>query len=341
VQDQPLTSTYGSFFDLYPYFGRVLYTYGMGVDQPLGVTRFAYTDRTIESDYFANGLQAGSFYAPGTFTLFPMWDQRGQPLAGGSILECRNVAPTNGRRCVKTNWRPVYLAYYRNLDARYAWHGSLLEEKVDGSGQLYRRNRYYDPLTGRFTQEDPVGLGGGLNLYGYAGGDPVGYSDPYGLSPTDVIVEGEHARAVIAYLRNHSPSFDRLYRALDADHSIRVRVVDLVTPFQQTYGKTGFTPPARENDSGIIRYDLAENPEANRDYQARYGRRFTWQFTPMSSIAHEFGHAGAYYGKIVSGLEPACAGDPAPGSTGCIVDFENRIRHELPEDHRGGERTFY
>ncbi len=31
------------------------------------------------------------------------------------------------------------------------------------------------------TQEDPIGLAGGLNLYGYAGGDPVNYRDPFGL----------------------------------------------------------------------------------------------------------------------------------------------------------------
>jgi len=31
----------------------------------------------------------------------------------------------------------------------------------------------YDPATGRFTQEDPAGLAGGLNAYGFAGGDPV------------------------------------------------------------------------------------------------------------------------------------------------------------------------
>jgi len=43
------------------------------------------------------------------------------------------------------------------------------------------RNREYDPLTGRFTQEDPIGLAGGLNLYGFANGDPVNFSDPFGL----------------------------------------------------------------------------------------------------------------------------------------------------------------
>lgn len=48
------------------------------------------------------------------------------------------------------------------------------------------RNRYYDPKTGRLTQEDPIGLAGGLNLYGFANGDPVSYSDPFGLCPKSV-----------------------------------------------------------------------------------------------------------------------------------------------------------
>jgi RHS repeat-associated protein len=63
-----------------------------------------------------------------------------------------------------------------------SWTGSLIQNKRDLTGLLYIRNRYYDPQTGRFTQEDPIGLAGGLNAYGFADGDPVSYSDPTGLA---------------------------------------------------------------------------------------------------------------------------------------------------------------
>lgn len=68
------------------------------------------------------------------------------------------------------------------------WAGSLIHNKRDLSGQLYMRNRYYDPSTGRFTQEDPIGIAGGLNVYGFGNGNPAMYSDPYGLSAQDVFV---------------------------------------------------------------------------------------------------------------------------------------------------------
>ncbi len=61
------------------------------------------------------------------------------------------------------------------------WHGSLVEDQKDASGRLFRRNRFYDPATGRFTQEDPIGLAGGLNAYGFGHGDPVNFSDPFGF----------------------------------------------------------------------------------------------------------------------------------------------------------------
>jgi RHS repeat-associated protein len=43
--------------------------------------------------------------------------------------------------------------------------------------------RDYDPETGRWTDKDPVGFGGGLNLYGYAFSDPINLVDMDGNLP--------------------------------------------------------------------------------------------------------------------------------------------------------------
>ena len=45
--------------------------------------------------------------------------------------------------------------------------------------QYYLRARYYNPVIGRFTQEDTY-RGDGLNLYAYCAGNPVYYVDPSG-----------------------------------------------------------------------------------------------------------------------------------------------------------------
>jgi RHS repeat-associated protein len=98
------------------------------------------------------------------------------------------------------------------------WMGSLLEGQRDAGGLMYMRNRYYDPATGQFTQTDPIGIAGGLNTYGFAGGDPVSHADPYGLCKVDVnfnrIGTGYHH----AYIVTTAPDATRMeYRAGPGD----------------------------------------------------------------------------------------------------------------------------
>ncbi len=44
------------------------------------------------------------------------------------------------------------------------------------------RARAYDPTTGRFASQDPIGLAGGDHRFAYAASQPTGFSDPSGLA---------------------------------------------------------------------------------------------------------------------------------------------------------------
>ncbi|MBI5893621.1 MAG: hypothetical protein HZB79_08230, partial [Deltaproteobacteria bacterium] len=60
----------------------------------------------------------------------------------------------------------------------YAYTGREYDKET---GLYYYRGRYYDPKTGRFISKDPIGFGGGINVYVAMGNNPVNYMDPSGL----------------------------------------------------------------------------------------------------------------------------------------------------------------
>jgi RHS repeat-associated protein len=56
----------------------------------------------------------------------------------------------------------------------------------DNTGLYYYRARYYSPNQQRFISEDPIGLNGGINVYGYVEGNPINLIDPWGLAPPPI-----------------------------------------------------------------------------------------------------------------------------------------------------------
>ena len=66
-------------------------------------------------------------------------------------------------------------------------------------GGLYHyRSRFYEPATGRFLSEDPIGFNGGINFYAYVGNNPINANDPMGEVPIPLItgIVGSAAGAV-------------------------------------------------------------------------------------------------------------------------------------------------
>jgi len=114
------------------------------------------------------------------------------------------VTDSNG----DTVWRGASTAWGRSLrestpvewdtPQNLRFQGQYLDRET---GLHYNTFRYYDPAAGCYTQMDPIGLLGGLNLYIYTP-NPLSWIDPLGLScgkakmqpyREDVMVKGPHA----------------------------------------------------------------------------------------------------------------------------------------------------
>jgi uncharacterized protein RhaS with RHS repeats len=74
----------------------------------------------------------------------------------------------------------------------------------------YDNARYYDPVSGRFISQDPLGFGGrGTDLYSYAQNDPSGLFDPSGLSPVGITADQDWTtRNYIEQFKNKDILFD-------------------------------------------------------------------------------------------------------------------------------------
>jgi RHS repeat-associated protein len=129
------------------------YTYYPGVDQPHSVTAGGETYFTsLEPNGDVNGLVRRSDNTVVAQYAYTPW--------GELETDVQNIGP---QRVNSLRWRG-------------------LPYDVE-TGLYMNRSRYYDPATRRFISEDPIGLGGGINLYAFGEADPVNSADPSGLVP--------------------------------------------------------------------------------------------------------------------------------------------------------------
>jgi RHS repeat-associated protein len=67
---------------------------------------------------------------------------------------------------------------------RYLWQGREYSWKT---GLYCFRARWYDPITGRWLSNDPIGINGGLNQYVFCANNPVNCGDPNGRNPVALL----------------------------------------------------------------------------------------------------------------------------------------------------------
>jgi RHS repeat-associated protein len=139
----------------------------------------------------ANVVRAEYGYAPGGDQVLTV-RQPGTGLDGVLLLDpmigsVRGVAAASG--LMKKDYRTTLAAANpwgttpvdTGAVLRYRWAGREYDPETE---LYYMRARYYDPQLGRFLSEDPIGIEGGLNLYAYAGDEPVNRADPFGEAYT-------------------------------------------------------------------------------------------------------------------------------------------------------------
>jgi len=86
------------------------------------------------------------------------------------------------------------------VDHLFGYTGRETDEESD---LYYYRARYYDPATGQFISEDPIGFeAGDANTRRYVGNSPTNATDPSGLQPPDSVRDRQHGAIMDGYRKS-------------------------------------------------------------------------------------------------------------------------------------------
>ena len=143
------------------------------------VTTFSYHNGELLAESSPEG-DTISRYIPG-YGVAAGWNREKSGYHYYHLDEQNSTAYITGRGGEIEN-RYEYDAFGVLQNSMEEFHNRILytgQQYDQTSGQYYLRARFYNPVIGRFVQED-VYRGDGLNLYAYCKNNPVVYYDPSG-----------------------------------------------------------------------------------------------------------------------------------------------------------------
>jgi RHS repeat-associated protein len=137
---------------------------------------------------------AGDFAATSSTVLREYVTLGGRPLALIEAGQIQYVHPDHlgtPQKMTDQNGALVWDAVYRPFgEAEQITGPASNPQRFPGqvydpeTGFHYNYFRDCAPGLGRYVESDPIGLRGGVNTYGYVGGNPKRYTDPHGLDRT-------------------------------------------------------------------------------------------------------------------------------------------------------------
>ena len=219
------------------------------------------------------------------------------------------------------------------VENRFCYNGEMLDPVTQ---QYYLRARFYNPVIGRFTQEDTY-YGDGLNLYQYCQANPVGYVDPSGhnICPTQLSLYKKYKE----FFTKKMPESEAKKKAYEYMRKKMGLTAD--NPF--TEASEGGTKSAY-NDSGVRK---SKNPWKSYEKSTLNSLKNTENFAD-SAIEHIFEGQVNARGKAVGyhyeGIE-GTSGNVILGTESSINKFgvyKAKVEvNGIPKTANGGFSTFY
>ncbi len=145
-------------------------------------TQFLYDGSNIVAEYGSGAVQRRYVDGPGTDEPIVWYTGSGTSSRAWLLQDERGSVLASADSSGNVSWTNTYDEYGQpgsSNTGRFQYTGQAW---IPEAGAYDYKARVYLPSIGRFLQPDPSGYGAGMNLYGYASGNPVDGTDPSGTT---------------------------------------------------------------------------------------------------------------------------------------------------------------